>query len=148
MSEAKKNPAPMRQTSERECGTMHSNETLSCGQDQYKPESGKRQAKTVESLLKRGEVNAISTAELMEILGCNERTLRSKIARERERGAPIISRMQGGYFLPSDGDIGRKEIERSKAFLIARGTSAIRSALNFSTRIAIDGQEQLPEVEK
>lgn len=60
------------------------------------------------NLLPRGKENAISTSELVNLLGCGStRELQQIIARERCAGAIICSGSKKGYWLPKD----RKEVE-------------------------------------
>lgn len=67
---------------------------------------------SITALLPKGMENAISAKALAELVGVSDlRGLRTKISLERIRGAPILSTPGGGYFLPDDGEKGRKEAE-------------------------------------
>ena len=72
-----------------------------------------RQAGRIEALLQRGEANATSTRLLVTLTGMRSaRELQAQIEAERNAGALILSRggCGGGYFLPAEGEEGRREI--------------------------------------
>lgn len=142
--QTKENSRSNAATSERECGAMNGAESLPCNHEQYKPKTRKQQAKTISQFLKQGEENAISTAELKALAHCGTRELRQKVSNERASGVPILTRPQGGYYLPSAGQKGRDEIERNRAFLMAKGVGTLRAAHNVLPH-AIEGQEQIKE---
>lgn len=90
------------------------------------PSAAARQS--IFDLLPQGEGQAISTTELVKLAGAaSARELQSMIATERENGALILSRASGGYFRPSDGGEGRREIERFSATLRARALNTLRA---------------------
>lgn len=81
-------------------------------------------------LLPQGEVNAITTRELMALTGYRTaRALQSRIEHERLHGALICSRSGngGGYFRPSSGEAGREELLRYCATLRARALNTLRT---------------------
>lgn len=58
---------------------------------------------TITGLLPVGKENAISTADLVNLIGCSSaRELQEYIAQERKRGSVICSSTTGGYFLPAN----------------------------------------------
>lgn len=68
---------------------------------------------TVYEKLKPGKAAALSTHELLRLTGLpSARALQAQIARERQRGLPILSTCggRGGYFRPAPGMEGEKEI--------------------------------------
>ena len=103
----------------------------------------------IESLLPTGEQNAIRASDLAHLAGVkSNRELRNMISRERAAGALILStcRNGGGYFLPSGGEAGRREMEafvatlRTRALNTLRAVKAARSALE-----RVEGQIALDE---
>ncbi len=67
----------------------------------------------VEAMLPRGERNAVRASQLVATLGFRSvRELQREVEFERLHGALILStsRSPGGYFLPSEGAAGRREI--------------------------------------
>lgn len=57
----------------------------------------------IAELLPVGKENAISTEELVKLIGCSSaRELQQYIAQERKAGAVICSSTTGGYFLPAN----------------------------------------------
>lgn len=98
----------------------------------------------VYDILPEGEENAISTVDLVRLRGFKSaRELQLVIAFERSSGALILSACQngGGYFRPSPGEKGRREIAafehtlRLRALNTLRVLQAARAALG-----DIDGQ--------
>ena len=90
--------------------------------------SGATDAGYFEAILPRGSENAVSTAALLELTGIRTaRRLRMAIADAREAGAVILS-SASGYFLPADGEKGRKEAEAFIATITAKGAATIRAA--------------------
>ena len=59
-----------------------------------------------------GAENAIPTRTLVKLTGLSVRDLRAQVAREREAGALILAKGDGGYFLPDEGEKGRDELLR------------------------------------
>ena len=105
----------------------------------------------VASALLHGEENALSTKELLAACGLRSpRELRAVIAREREEGALILStcRHRGGYFLPAEGEAGRKEIAAFVATLDARSINTQRALKTARRALALlDGQLTLEAAE-
>ena len=104
----------------------------------------------VEALLLQGEENALTSGELVRLTGFKSvRELQNEIAREREAGALILSscRGGGGYFLPSPGEAGQREISafvstlRARAINTLRVLKAAREALE-----GLDGQVSLDDL--
>ena len=89
----------------------------------------------VSEVLKRGKDNAISTSELMNILGFKtKRDLTLQIAKERDAGRLILSSTQGGYYMPQN----KQEV---KDFVDSRAKNTLKitkAAREFLKRI--DGQ--------
>lgn len=110
-----------------------------------KGESGKC-IPTIESLLKKGKENAISTKELVRLSeSASARQLQERIAEERAAGAIICSGSGKGYWLPKD----RQEIEDfcrtmdKKAKSIFNATKSARQALEMP-----EGQQYIDEYER
>lgn len=106
----------------------------------------------IESLLPQGEANALSSRELVQLTGFRSvRELQAEIAREREAGALILStcRNGGGYFLPSDGAEGTREMCAFVATLRARAFHTLK-ALKTAREVLqhIDGQLDLDDLEE
>ena len=99
----------------------------------------------IESLLPHGEENAISTIDLLRITGIHtSRELKNRISSERKRGACILSKTSGGYFLHSDGEKGKQELRRYVATIRAKSIhtmEAANPALNELRKI--EGQETI-----
>ena len=110
-------------------------------EDQFITARAGRQGR-VSGLLRAGADQAIPTRELVTLAGFRSaRELQQEIAREREDGALILSKSDGGYFLAST----REELEAFHRTLSARALSTL-AALK-STRKALDrldGQTELP----
>ena len=82
----------------------------------------------IEELLPRGAENAISAATLRRITGCRTtRALRKRVAAERENGALILSLPTVGYFLPDEGEKGKREARAFIAFMTGRARSELKS---------------------
>ena len=98
----------------------------------------------IESFLQYGAANAIPTDKLMELTGLDLRQLQKAVEAERRNGVLILTKPQGGYFLPGEGEAGKAEIrtfyniQRSKALSLVKTIKAAREALE-----DIDGQETL-----
>ena len=85
---------------------------------------------TISDLLLEGAENAIAAKELAKMAGLpNVRQLQEEIARERDAGAVILStcRNGGGYYLPAEGDTGRREIEEYIRTLKSRALNTLRA---------------------
>ena len=103
----------------------------------------------IADILPHGAENAVSSVEVMHLCGISGiRQLRAAIAEERAAGALILSNTTGGYFLPSDGEKGRKEMQhfvntvRSKALALLSAARPVRAALR-----VMDGQESIEQSE-
>lgn len=89
-----------------------------------------RQAGFVERLLPHGAAHAIPTAALVALCGFRSaRELQRQIERERMTGALILSRSGdgGGYYLPDDGEAGRREIAAFVRTVNARAVNSLRT---------------------
>lgn len=60
-----------------------------------------RPAQGISALLLPGGENAIPLQYLMKVTGCDARTIRQLIHRERLAGIPILADMRSGFFLAS-----------------------------------------------
>ena len=106
----------------------------------------------IESLLPQGETKALSSKELVQLAGFRSvRELQAEIARERESGALILStcRNGGGYFIPSAGAEGTREMCAFVATLKARAFHTLK-ALKTAHEVLqhIDGQLGLDDFEE
>ena len=105
----------------------------------------------IESLLLQGEANAIPSSDLVSMTGVKSvRELQLIIAQEREAGALILStcRGGGGYFLPSDGEEGKREIAAFVATLRARALNTLRALKTAREALeGLDGQVSLDDLE-
>lgn len=114
--------------------------------------TGKKQDFPVALRLKRGEKNAISSKNLVMLSGFRSvRDLQAEIAREREAGALILStcRHGGGYFLPADGEEGKKEISAFVATLAARAVNTLRAMKHAKRALkTLDGQIMIRDGER
>lgn len=99
----------------------------------------------VEAVLAHGAENAISTAELVKICGfTSTRELQKQIETERLHGALILSRSgnAGGYFLPTEGETGRREIADYIGTLRARALNTLRTLKTASEALnTVEDQE-------
>lgn len=101
-----------------------------------------RQQGIIESFLMHGGANAVSAEHLMRMTGLDLRQLRKQVELERRSGTLILTRPQGGYFLPGEGEAGKAEIrtfyliQRAKAISLLKTIKAAREAIG-----EIDGQE-------
>lgn len=94
-------------------------------------------------MLPFGRENAISTAELVKLIGCKSgRELQERIAKERSAGAIICSGSGRGYWRPQN----RQEIVNFVRTMEARAknTLAAASGAKKALRVA-DGQVELGE---
>lgn len=83
----------------------------------------------IQSILPYGEENAISTNDLLRITGIRDsRALKSIISEERKKGACILSKTSGGYFLPSDGEKGKQERLKYVATIKAKSLHTMEAA--------------------
>ncbi len=101
----------------------------------------------VEKLLPCGAENAMPTAELVKACGFSSaRELQKQIETERLHGALILSRSgnAGGYFLPSEGAAGQREIAEYVGTLRARALNTLRTLKTASEALnTVDGQEAI-----
>lgn len=109
--------------------------------------AGGRQAGFVEALLPQGEAHAVPTSALVALTGYrNARELQKEIERERIAGALILSKSGngGGYYLPDDGEAGRREIAAFVRTVNARAVNSLRTlkAARRALKIA-EGQTNL-----
>jgi len=97
------------------------------------------------AFLPRGYKNRVSSRELLKLLKIRDtRTLRALVARERSKGALILSSADGGYFLPDDGDAGRAEMLRFVATVRAKGLHTLEAARPALKELRkLDGQQTL-----
>ncbi len=113
--------------------------------------TGKKQDFPVALRLKRGEKNAISSKNLVMLSGLRSaRDLRMEIARERAAGALILSvcRNGGGYFLPSEGEEGQREIAAFVATLSALALNTLRAIKSAKSVLrTVNGQIGFDEIE-
>lgn len=80
--------------------------------------------------LPTGKENAISTITLCGMTGLSVRKLRAEVAKERIAGELILSRSDGGYYIPSN----RGEVEEFVRTLDSKGRSimvALQSARKY-----------------
>lgn len=90
-----------------------------------------------QNILPKGAENAIKTAELCRMMGIKDpRALRKMISDERALGAVILS-SDTGYFLPDDGEKGRREAAAFIATVTAKGANTIRAVR--SAQAFLDG---------
>ena len=107
--------------------------------------NGESQQGVIESLLHKGEENAIRAETLMDMIGESDRRQLSKmIEGERRNGALILSSGRGGYYLPADGAKGRDEMRRHLSALDhrAKSTLAVGKPVREALKV-IDGQEEI-----
>ena len=104
--------------------------------------TGDRSGKTdfpIMSLLPVGKENAISTAELVQLVGCGSaRDLQERIACERNHGAIICSGSGRGYWRPKD----RQEIQEFVRTMDARALNTLRAAKSARAALKVpEGQQ-------
>ena len=99
----------------------------------------------VSVFLKKGAENALSTTELVKLVGCSTpRRLQMLVSSERENGELILSSTSGGYFLPDDGEKGIQEIQRFVDQLRARAINTLRAAAAAKRQLRImEGQVKI-----
>lgn len=92
------------------------------------------------TILPFGEDNAISSKALAQMVGATSvRDLQHRVAIEREAGALILSTCKGGYYKPSAGEQGQREIARFIQTLRARALNTLRAIK--AARKALEGVE-------
>ena len=105
----------------------------------------------IESLLLEGEENAIPSNQLVKMGQFKSvRELQALIAREREAGALILStcRGGGGYFLPSAGEAGKREIAAFVATLRELELNTLRAIKTAREALeSVEGQVTLDDIE-
>ncbi|HJD45323.1 MAG TPA: hypothetical protein H9909_00635 [Candidatus Mediterraneibacter norfolkensis] len=101
-------------------------------------QSGKTEF-TIMNLLPVGKENAISTADLVRLMGCKSvRDLQERIAYERNHGAVICSGSGRGYWKPKD----RQEIQEFVRTMDARALNTLRAAKSARAALKVpDGQQ-------
>ena len=104
---------------------------------------GDTQPLFIESLLPKGEENALCTADLMKMAGLSDkRALQHIIAQERAHGALILSKGggRGGYFLAANRD----EIAAYEKTLTRRALSTLKTLKTARAALReIEGQGSL-----
>lgn len=125
--QAKEKPAPG------DCSTKSGKETRISGQavDISIADNiiGEAQKQGIAAFLPEGEENAISTNELLRITGLSSsRQLQKIIERERDQGGVILSSTGGGYFSPSEGEKGLRELRRFVNTIRARAANTLKAA--------------------
>lgn len=103
----------------------------------------------VSEVLLRGEENALPSFDIIRLLGIrSRRELCAQVARERNAGQLILSTRSGGggYFLPSEGEQGKREIAAFVATLHSEAVSTF-AALQSARRALgdISGQQSIEE---
>lgn len=105
----------------------------------------------IESMLLKGEENAITSSELVRLTGFKSvRELQNEIAREREAGALILStcRGGGGYFHPAPGEAGKQEIAAFVSTLASRAIGTLRALKSAKRELkTLDGQITFDQIE-
>ena len=102
----------------------------------------------ISSFLPYGKENAIRSADLMEILSIpSTRELRHIIANARLSGEIILSD-SNGYYLPSQGEEGLKEIVECVRVLRSKGISTLKAAAAIKKPLKnIYGQQIIEELD-
>lgn len=101
----------------------------------------------VPQYLMQGAENAIKAPQLVLQMGLkSQKVLRYLIAEERERGALVLS-SSSGYYLPSDGEKGRQEIQSYIASMEKRARSIFRVLGTAKQQQKIlEGQQTISEI--
>ena len=124
MRDEKSRP-PVVETGERRTGRSTDEHTIPL---RYYTTDGRRVQGFFERVLPKGAENAVKTAELLRRTGLDDaRFIQRLISDERAAGAVILSNSDG-YFLPDDGEKGRREAEAFIATVTARGVNTLRAA--------------------
>ena len=87
----------------------------------------------ISPLLGYGQCEAVALADLVNLTGLSERTVRKQIQRERQIGIPILSDNYHGYYLPCtefEADLCVRSLRR-RAMEIRRTASAIERGMNY-----------------
>lgn len=107
--------------------------------------TGEQSGKTefpIMNLLPVGKENAISTADLVRLMGCKSaRDLQERIAYERNHGAVICSGSGRGYWKPKD----RQEIQEFVRTMDARALNTLRAAKSARAALKIPAGQQVIE---
>jgi biotin operon repressor len=71
-----------------------------------------------------GQANAIPTKDLINLTGLSQRHVCAAIESARTHGEVILSKADGGYWLPDENDIKqtREELQRFVRFMDSRNT--------------------------
>lgn len=115
--------------------------------NQYTTEQGNGQS--IYNLLPQGEENAIASKSLANMVGATSvRDLQHMVAAERESGALILSTCRGGYYRPSDGEQGQREISAFIQTLRARALNTLRAIKTARKALErVEGQLDLDDLE-
>lgn len=144
-----KTKAPVSAATLTGAGTKMAACRASSSEKDYSTFEGQNQGR-IASLLPQGEGNAITTRELLRITGFScARALQIQIEAERHNGALILSssRNGGGYYLPSDGPEGEREITDFVQTLQARALNTLRTLRSAKQALRrLDGQTKIEEV--
>ena len=107
--------------------------------------TGEQSGKTefpIMNLLPVGKENAISTVDLVRLMGCKSaRDLQERIAYERNHGAVICSGSGRGYWKPKD----RQEIQEFVRTMDARALNTLRVAKSARAALKIPAGQQVIE---
>lgn len=114
---------------------------------EHSMEPVRNQVGFVASFLHKGAESAIPTRQLVELTGCaSARQLQTLISQEREHGVVILSRPNGGYYLPADGLKGREEMRAFVSTINARAINTLRAAASAKAALSVlDGQQHIEE---
>lgn len=142
-----KGKAPTREATQAEAA-----ETAAFGEANFPSfdfSTGSNKTQAIFDLLPVGESNAISSKQLANIVGTSSvRDLQNRIAAEREQGALILStcRNGGGYYRPSNGPEGQREIAAFIQTLRARALSTLKILRTAKAALSgLDGQMDLDD---
>lgn len=109
---------------------------------QSNTDNGRKQG-VIEAALPHGAESAVPARVLAEHFGFRSvRQLQKAVEAERRHGAIILSKTNGGYYAPADGEQGRAEIAEFVRTLDARARhtqAALRSAR--AALRELDGQQ-------
>ena len=137
-----KNRCPVYQTKQRQAEIPLTSGNIM--RDHSNIEEPQKQYFTFEKFLPKGAEHGISAAELLRMTGLSDtRVIRKLIADERAAGAVILSGMNG-YYLPDDGEKGRRETEAYIAAMGAKGISTLRAIRSAKAYLAnLPGQIEI-----
>lgn len=145
-NEKKENSRPGVPAPEREKGENINSDDAVISPIHNSIEAGQHQL-SIEKILRQGAENSITTENLLQLTGYGTvRALRQAISHEREFGALILSSTSGGYFLPDDGEKGRREMKQYVGQIQARAFNTLKAASAAKQRLQIlEGQNNLFE---